>query len=555
CQAITDPAGERLLIADDTDRHNVSAPWDGLRLNYVAAGTGQAFWTRQLFREVTLKWNASAQFEAFQSIDLNADKVLDLVGLDVVKDQFQLIALNGATGEDVWRFPLYISAHGDDVPPPFQVVTTELGPRILCLRRLPDRPDLEAVWLDGVAGRKLDSKDLLGFSGLVIDGRTHSPPTLQVLSTNANEVHEIAFACTENQFQAKFGRLSVSGDTFSELQNFDPAPKDQMRSSGRFGQAYCWLEDVCGDEKPERLFFTKEILRCFAWYEDHELWNLQLERSKWKREIRFDTRLRKLVMRDLASDPRISLIDTEAGKILKYLGPEHDKLGEELPLVISQGSLDKELLATSTVGGLRISTLSNENSNLGIPFHGKQDPRMIRKYPLRALRSGKGLLDLLFESLCYAGALCLMALAPLGYLWHMIKNRNWSLQFLLLGPVVVLLCLSVWRSQWLSNQFMEDLILVGLIVVMGSFGMTYAIRKPRSYGFTLCIGSLVVAAIFFGNALTSTSKPAEIQYTLSFRDLLVLTTMFVFIGACVVFVLRNLIELYCWFFKPTRNVN
>ena len=316
--------------------------------------------------------------------------------------------------------------------------------------------------------------------------------------------------------------MQLSEDRLSDPTRFDPLQIKDRHAVG-------WLIDVCGDAKPERLLYrySDRRLSCFDWNGSEAIWSLEIPPEVAYRQFQFDPKQRRLITKDLSDDSTLSVIDTESGKLLTTIRQRDERLRTWWPLLLPPANGKDERVAIPTDNGVLIRSLgeSAEETSVANP-HIDFDPRGVRKYPVGLLHSRQTIIEMIVYHATRLAAFVLMFLLPGWYVWHSIRNPRWSLRWLMLGPLVAMLSLSIWYSNWLNDQLLVELILTGGTSAMGLLGTWRAIRAPRTDGKLLTSICLVSLIGFFAIHSVEPLRPSGVRYELSLRDALILLPLF-----------------------------
>ena len=524
-QTIPDSSGERLVWIDDGSQSDTPAkPGKLLVVNCLDASTGQRRWTREIAQLSTFEIQ-NRGFRDFTLSDLDDDGNVDLVGFGFHPDHpGQLIALSGATGQTLWAVSLNVQLRGSNVcRPPLHIFETDQGLRVFTVRKTTNRGrEMEAILCDATTGEVISHSPIPDARQWMWHQPYGWPETGAEVIRDAQGRQQIEFVAFFSTRKAGFCRMRIEADRLSEAVRFDPL---ESKRRGRAG----WLVDVCGDKTPERLVYVYSDCRlyCFDWTGEREHWNVQIPPKVASRAFQFDPERRRLITRDLSDELTYSVVDTESGKILATIQQREERYLDEWPLLLPAEADHPESLAVPTDNGLEIRAVEETDGKAKtVTPHSLEDPRLVRTYPVGPLLSRQTLLQMLIYRFKQIVVCTLMFLLPLWYVAKSIKHPRWSLRWLLMGPPIVMIALTLWYSPRPGGSILE-LFVAGTPTVLGLIGVWRGIRNPRGDGLALVILCTVTATFFFLAYAIEPFRPEGVRYELSPRDVLILACLFV----------------------------
>ncbi|MEO1529331.1 MAG: PQQ-binding-like beta-propeller repeat protein, partial [Planctomycetota bacterium] len=540
-QSIADPSGERILLMYLAGESPLPPPQpQTLVARYLDASTGQMVWSKKVGR-ISAFHGRSRGFTNFDTADLDGDNVVDLIGFRwAAEQQGQLFVINGANGKDLWQLPLNLWTQGSELrPPPIKVINTKAGRRLFVVRRTANRvSEIEAVLCNAATG-EIESNVLVpGLSRWSWrDGYGWPEPTIGVVRGDDADVHQIGFVAFFTDRRSTFCRIRLSDDCLSEPTCFDPEALEGHHYAG-------WIMDVCGDETPERIAYDhyNQRLHCFDWSGEMERWSLEIPPDAKTRELRFDAELRRLITKDLTDDSTYSVIDTEKGIVLSTIEQSDERVRDAWPLILPASRQSPERLAIATDNGLKTQLLGDSLGRLrSFETHSRPDPRLVRKYPVGLLHSRQTLLQMFVYRFTQFILCILMVLLPGWYIMQSIRNPQWSLRWLMMGPLVAMVAMTLWYSRWSTDQPLIELVLVGILTMLGLRGVWHGLRNPRGDGLAMLALCVISMILFFGLYSIEPLRPPGVRYELTARDALILLTLFIGTSGAILVTARKLV--------------
>ncbi len=179
------------------------------------------------------------------------------------------------------------------------------------------------------------------------------------------------------------------------------------------------------------------------------------------------------------------------------------------------------LLVGSTPEAVLCVEVDLENKPIALPKldsrpvilqSSKSDPRYRKVVIAHGIYDRKTFAEVIRLAILVSGAF----LVPLGYVYLLIRRRQWSLSTMMLAPALVMLALICWRPlQASSSGYLVLNILVGGMAALTALAMLTLIQRQRwkILGVSIVISMVVGTLLMFGaHATLSQRSPGMIGY-------------------------------------------
>ena len=468
-----------LVIGDGRVNHSgFPRPPDYFKMTMVNAKSGSVIWSKHFLRRAP-RLNTPDTFDDLRFVDVNGDGHADIVGPDQGEDeQFGLAVWDGATGEQLWFRSLFFRGSITDYFVLFCLVDRMGKPAVAYFGpETQTAPESRSIIVcDAKTGEVLMSEPI-GQGTSSFPDRTNHHNSL-ALADGSPSVDEPRLALmTVTQKGTNQWRLFDIREEMKSVDHWEKA-EDRVVDTDR------WLHDVNHDSIPERFVASKQLGR--ESYRDYTLACFSVESNDPMWQAKFSlNHIRGIHWQE---DPSLAFVEFERWHLLLDL-----KSGRELSRVpIAQSDRFDMPMVTAVRRNedkvaVRVAIPAREgiiNRWVGdvkqVPFsstiHQENDPRRIR--PLFGLINMGTTTpwEILVSSAKGLVALLTLVLAPFYYVWKIFRRRRFSLSWMMLAPIIAVLFILVWNSNWVQNPGRFYYILTGFGVALIP-GVLYSVFK------------------------------------------------------------------------------
>ena len=494
--AMLDDDQRMLIVGDGTvSNSGFPRPPPDFKMTMANASNGQVLWSKYFLRSAP-RLNHPQQFDYMRFADVNGDGVTDIIGPDQGdENELQLAAWDGATGDQLWARLLGFPGKQTDYFVPFSIINRN-GKTVVAY--IGPTPKAGAQNVQD-AGRLIIGDAQTGATLMSIDfGHRFFLSSLDRYNCHRR------FAMADCSVSAEQSRIGVlvqrNQDSFWGL--YDIGGEEavlsnewvQERKNG-FIITNRWLRDIDGDSIPERLTVTRRPKDTPASSYDYEFNCYPLESNKptWTTTFTDSRSFRHLhwlpdpgqSLAYIEREGSYTLINLATGVVLREIDipPANKPKRPVLTGVHRDASGMSWRLAEQSKEGIVSRWVGNvSQAPITMALHQRKDPRRVKNLfgwvglghttPWQMIRS----------SLLSSLALLAIVIVPVWYLYRMIRDRRWSLSWLMLAPPVVMLFLIVWSSEWIQTpgRFWHVLGGASALMVPGMFYIAF--KHGKSVG-------------------------------------------------------------------------
>ena len=496
------------------------------------------------FSEAPHGTNYPTGFDELRFVDLNRDGVMDIVGPDQAEEkELMLAAWDGVTGEQLWSHSLFFRGPLSDYFVPFCTVNDARRSLIAYCgpENLAERDVSKLIIVDGESGRVLSTAKIAGVPVRHPD-REHGHRLIAIAD------------CSTELTKPQVGIQSVNAQGENEWRLYDLGDPVKPDSSGwttswsgpeKTFATNRWIQDIDGDNVPERLIASRKQnsrdyqLSCFQLDAKKPTWTQRFAGQGQVRRVHTpDDNHRNLLYVEFAGE--YVLVDAVSGRKLHKIATSGDQNG--LPMVTSvyqEGDSTGYRLAEPVKEGL-ISHWVGDTADVSVsmPPHSLRDPRRTKPFLSIGGSPSVSSWDIIRGAAQSVFAFVALVLIPWWYIGRMIRERRWSLSWMLLAPPVAVLFFSVWSSEWLLSSGRLASVISGMawmVIPAVAYRVVFRGQRRERVWLFLCILAAASLVLTFSVLRASDST---YDYIVRFDDVVRTSLMCISFG----------IQFYCVFF-------
>ena len=553
---------KRLLIVGDgrVATSGFPKPPDYFKMSMVDPTNGQILWAKHFLWRAP-RVNTPNDFNDLQFVDVNGDGVLDVVGPDQEKDeQLQIAVWDGASGNRLWARSLKFRGSRSDYFVFFRLVNRNGKPTVVYYG--PDGEFYSLIVCDAATGEKLLSTPPMDIQHRFVD-RSFAQEAFDFADCSTSDTAIIGLLASDRSGNSRWDLFDISGDE-AKLQTQQILKQELPDDGSKARDQGWWLRDWDGDGQTERLISSRVsngsdyfyVLRAYDMKSSDPIWTAKSDVRERPRRIRSADEIgasfawieyeRSLRLLDLASGKELHRVETLAAnpydrplvtRVHKHNGGTALRLARPV----------KEGVVNRWVGALDDVPASTE-------IHHSKDPRRLRsRFDTKRISSNSAW-DTIVWSLRSMFALVVLVIIPFTYVGRIFREKRFSLSWMLLAPVVAILFLLVWNSQWIQKPGPMLYVFNGIGVIMVPAVFYLAFRRTQSdsmpYRRRLLLFAILVSFVIFLAVFYNRDGGSDFHYQFVWNDVLLI----LWLSICVVAQLFCYGALVRWVFTwPSRR--
>lgn len=475
-------------------------------------------------------------------VELNDDQVTDLITGNTKNGRLVIEAIDGRVGQVLWELPLHLDI--DDWPwrepwPMMTLVPSGNQQHLLVFDGVEDEEylfDLKSIRIhdgneldrlrrkarfilrDDVQSQDLSLRVMSPMKRDGIVGMITAFPNDNSLVDPPQRVR------TDRSFGMKMLYVNEQSGKFQEVDNGDiPYETAVLAERPMLGPpSAIFTADIDGDQTLDRIEYrvpdqikirpaNKEI-----YFDEFEIVTtsgvlVDLEQHTGKQYLKVAN-----------NNAEHSWYELPGGKVALRFGQglRSSRLGEtSYPRLLSHrtgtllvGSTPEAVICAQVDMG-EASTSSMQLNPLPVAMISADvDPRYRKAIVAHGFFDRKSLADVIRLALLSLGAI----LIPIGYVYRLVRRRQWSLQVMLLAPAVSILAIVCWRALRSSQAgYLIPDIIAGVMAALSVWAVFTLMRHQswRILGVSIALSMLVATLLMFGaQAMLPQSSPGMIGY-------------------------------------------
>ena len=518
-------------------------PSNTFRMSLVSTTTGKVRWSRS-FLSGASRNNYPNGYDDLKLADVNGDGITDVVGPNSHDDELFLSAWDGSSGKKLWEQSVYQRPTRTDYWVPFSLVTISGRVHVVYLG-LPSKDSTKRqLILCGTNGGVLSSQAIDQAEQIPLVDGIYSYRTFAISDATSSADRPLVAMSRLIGGRYRCSIFDLSEKTIEKVEQFQEEADHEYLAG-------MWFCDVDGDGVNERLVVNRVL-------------------GGGPNDGKIPNQDRSLAVKCypmLSVTPKFEIEIPDAGQVMSvewksdhgvpvsWLQVDHDRFvaidwSRQLVLTETEGYAEDisnlpvvcqpdgraTLMSFPTLDGIELERLeaglrqapaedarSQQPVAEMIQTHEQFDPRRTRK--LFATVVGDATLSESILGMLRGGlAFAILVVFPLWYVFRTIQNRNWSLSWMLLLPVLVGMWMVVWQSQWLDEPNVIVTLLTGVSTWMCGAALLLALRKSKdgqghSIRLMLVVGTpfVFLAIVFFGYQQRG---DVALRYTVDATDVL-----------------------------------
>lgn len=524
-------------------------PSNSFHLSLMSATTGEVRWSTP-FLLGAARINSPQDFDHLDLRDVNSDGIVDVIGSHSHDDDLFLAAWDGSSGEKLWERSVHQKPPRTDYWIPFTAIQINGQTYIAYLGHESEESQQRKLLLCGPDGELVAAQELDKAEQLALVDRSYSYRYLSIddVTTAADQPMIAIGRSISGHYHCDI--LGVSSKGFSSIKTFSEPDASGFISG-------MWFRDVDGDGTKERLVVNRVTndlagatqhrdalaVKCFPLLSESPGYEFRvpgagdLQDVYWKHDHGVPISWLR-VDRD-----RIVAIDWSAGTTLAETTVFQER-PDNVPVLCS----DREpspMLASPTLDGIEFRRLGDRSTatDSAITLHDEFDPRRTRKL-VESIGGDTSLGEMATDMLKGGIAIGILFVLPMWYVRQSIRDRRWSLAWMLLLPVIVGLWIVAWQSRWLREPDLTVTLMSGVATWMCGGVLFLAAGKStdvngHSIRLMVVVGTPLVFFAFLSFAYLQRSDPS-LRYRLDLPDLVRVGLLSFGIVAEIYWVLRIL---------------
>lgn len=521
-----------LAGADTSSEYGSSLKRDqGFLLLKIDRISGRALWWRNCYQGIH-PGSTLRPAEPIQ-IDLNGDRVTDLIAGTTKNGRLAIEAIDGQNGQVFWELPLQMKVGESPWREPWPLMTL-----------IPSGSQKYLLVVDGVENedRLIDFRSIGLQDGKELDKLRRV--ARYILRSDIQSKDLSLHVMAPGKRDGIVGLATAFPDDDSEV-----VPPQGVMSGKSFGMKMLHFDEQTGEIEPIRSgetpyatairaegpmlgppnsIFTADIdgdqvLDRIEYFVPEQIKIRPANSESWIAEFKIST----------TSNVQLDVEQHASKWYLKVVNYNADHTWYELPsgkvaLQFGQGLQDTKInvtkyprLLSHSKGTLLVgstpeaaicvqvdmdvaspnSSKATDLSQSGLQYvamsSARTDPRYRKPIVAHGLYDRKSFADVIRLALLTLGAI----LIPVGYVYQLIRRRRWSLQTLLLAPAIVMLALVSWRAlQSSRSAYLIPDTIAGVMAAMSVWAVFVLMRyqKWTILGASIALSMLLATMLMFG---------------------------------------------------------